>query len=105
MSLLRLRFRRALIRHFQKDNAVLRHSWRSGARALGLAAAVALTLPALHAPAEASAPAVAASTAPITLWAPAQVNAYTYRGHAWTDLGLRVIAQDAPFELWSNRPS
>ena len=84
---------------------MLRHSWRSGARALGLAAAVALTLPALHSPAEATATAAAATTAPLTLWAPAQVDAYTYGGHAWTDLGLRVIAQDAPFELWSNRPT
>ena len=84
---------------------MLRHSWRSGARALGLAAAVALTLPALHAPAEATAPAAAATTSPLALWAPAQVNAYTYRGHAWTDLGVRLIAQGAPLELWSNRPS
>jgi hypothetical protein len=43
--------------------------------------------------------------APITLWAPSNVTAYAYRNKTWTDLGLRLIANDAPFELWSHRPS
>ncbi len=83
-----------------------RHSWRSGARAaLGVAAALVLALPATG-PAEATSPAaVPVTPAPISLWAPARVIAYGFHGRAWTDLGLRVIAQGAPFELWSTRPS
>ena len=48
---------------------------------------------------------VAPATAPFTLWAPSTVTAYGYGKHTWTDLGLRVIAQGAPFELWSTRAS
>jgi hypothetical protein len=47
----------------------------------------------------------AAAAAPFTLWAPKTVTAYSYRHRAWTDLGLKVIAQDQPFELWSTRSS
>ncbi|GAA1153709.1 lysyl oxidase family protein [Nocardioides aquiterrae] len=43
--------------------------------------------------------------APITLWAPSHVTAFAFRHRTWTDLGLRVIAHGAPFELWSQRPS
>ena len=43
--------------------------------------------------------------APITLWAPSHVTAFAYRKRTWTDLGLRLIANGAPFELWSDRPS
>ncbi|HEU5038675.1 MAG TPA: lysyl oxidase family protein [Nocardioides sp.] len=42
---------------------------------------------------------------PVTLWAPSHVTAYAFRHRTWTDLGLRLIANDAPFELWSHRPS
>lgn len=78
-------------------------------RTLGLITALALAVPA-GAAALAAAPAQAAdddppAAAPFTLWAPPSVTAYSYRGKAWTDLGLRVIAEDQPFELWSNRPS
>jgi hypothetical protein len=77
------------------------------ARAVGLAAALALTLPALAAVpagAEQTAPR-ADGTSPVTLWSPAKITAYAYGKRVWTDLGLRLIAQGEPFELWSNRPS
>ncbi|MCW2794035.1 MAG: hypothetical protein JWO76_3133 [Nocardioides sp.] len=80
---------------------------RKAGRAVGLAAALALTLPALAAVpagAEQTAPR-ADATSPITLWAPAKITTYVYGKHVWTDLGLRLIAQGEPFELWSNRPS
>lgn len=85
-----------------------RHSRRSGARALGLAAALTVALPLLAggpAAATTTGSATAPATGPITLWAPAQVTAYGYDNRVWSDLGLRVIAQGAPFELWSSRPS
>src|SRR6478735_8136978 len=78
-------------------------------RAIGLAAAAALAVPALAAipgaTAATSQPAKAADATGIALWAPSQVTAYAYRNKTWTDLGLRVIAQGAPFELWSHRAS
>ena len=43
--------------------------------------------------------------APITLWAPTKLTAYSDGGRTYTDLGLRVIAHNEPFELWSKRPS
>lgn len=46
-----------------------------------------------------------ASAAPFTLWAPSHVTAYSFRKRTWTDLGLRLIANGAPFELWSTRAS
>ncbi|MBZ5736665.1 lysyl oxidase family protein [Nocardioides mangrovi] len=78
-------------------------------RALGLVTTLALALPAATA-ALASGPAHAeeaakATTAPFRLWAPPSVTAYAYRNKTWTDLGLRVIAENGPFELWSHRPS
>ena len=54
--------------------------------------------------ATADAPAADAA-APITLWAPSHVTAFAYRKRTWTDLGLRLVANGAPFELWSDRPS
>ena len=87
-----------------------RHSWRSAARALGLATTLALTLPALTGPADATATPAAAATAaaagpPVSLWAPQRVTASNYSGRVWGDLGLRLVAQGAPFELWSTRAS
>lgn len=78
-------------------------------RALGLVTSLALAVPAVAATVGAG-PASAddgdtPATAPFTLWAPSKVTAYAYRNKTWTDLGLRVIAQGAPFELWSHRPS
>jgi hypothetical protein len=69
------------------------------ARTLGVVTALALPLsvPVL-APVQA-----ATSTAPFVLWTPTQVNAFSSDGQVWTDLGLRMIAQGEPFELWSNR--
>lgn len=80
-------------------------------RALGLAAAIALAVPALAAVPGATAapdqqPARAAETSALTLWAPKQLTTYSYgNNRTWTDLGLRVIAEGAAFELWSHRPS
>lgn len=77
-------------------------------RALGLAAALALAAPALAVVPGATAaddePA-RAETAALTLWAPQKITAYAYKNKTWTDLGLRVIAEGAPFELWSTRAS
>lgn len=72
-----------------------------------MAAALALAAPLLASvgPATAGAAAQADPPAPIVLWAPSHVTAYAFRNRTWTDLGLRVIAQDAPFELWSQRSS
>lgn len=85
-----------------------RRSLRSAGRGLGLLAALALTLPAalsaVPAGAEESAPR-ADPVSPLTLWAPARIVTYAYGKRVWTDLGLRVIAQNDPFELWSTRPS
>jgi hypothetical protein len=69
-------------------------------------AASALTVVSTTADATTTRPrAKAAAVAPFTLWAPKEVTAYTYRHRAWTDLGLKVIAQGEPFELWSTRAS
>ncbi|MDI6909730.1 lysyl oxidase family protein [Nocardioides sp.] len=97
---------------------------RSTSRALALLASLALAVPAAllsTSPATATSdptgdptgdPTVertsdraADTVAPITLWAPHAVTATAYRKRTWTDLGLRLIAQGAPFELWSHRPS
>jgi hypothetical protein len=84
---------------------------RSILRALGLVTTLALAVPvAAPTPAGAeearrSAPTAAPATAPISFWAPPKVTAYSYRDRTWTDLGLRIIAEGAPFEIWSHRPS
>ena len=82
---------------------------RSPSRALGLLATLALAATAATAlPATADQPpqrAARATTSPLSLWAPPRATAELYGHRAWTDLGLRVIANGAPFELWSNRPS
>ncbi|HEY0952397.1 MAG TPA: hypothetical protein VGD85_19540, partial [Nocardioides sp.] len=97
---------------------MIRSTSRSTRRSLALLASLALALPAVaQLPAataadpgrtpvtdRATAPR-ADGAAPVTLWAPKAVTAYSYRHRAWTDLGLRLIAQGAPFELWSTRPS
>ena len=76
-------------------------------RSLLAAASLTLAAPLLASagPAATAVPAQADEAAPITLWAPSHVIAYAYRKRTWTDLGLRLIANDAPFELWSTRPS
>lgn len=84
---------------------------RRTSRALGLATALALAVPALAALPGATAAdeqaGRAAETPAISLWAPKTVTAYAYgkKERTWTDLGLRVVAEGAPFEIWSNRPS
>lgn len=45
------------------------------------------------------------TTSPLTLWAPTEVIAQTWRGNAYTNLGLRVVAPDAAVEIWSQRAS
>jgi hypothetical protein len=84
-----------------------RHSFRARSRALGLAASLALAAPLLAtvAPAATATASEAPATAPITLWAPKHVTAYAYGDRTWTDLGLRLIAEGAPLELWSTRAS
>jgi hypothetical protein len=83
--------------------------FRTSSRALGLVATLALAVPLAAAvpAATAAEPShrAAEGTAPVSLWAPQKATAYTYRHRTWTDLGLRLIAEGAPFELWSNRPS
>jgi len=82
-------------------------------RAVGLAV-LALALPGLPAlatgTADAAAPTGSVSSglraegdAPVTLWSPHRVEASSYGGRVYSDLGLRLIAQDEPFELWSTR--
>ncbi|MFC4783668.1 lysyl oxidase family protein [Nocardioides sp. MAHUQ-72] len=83
---------------------MLRHSWRPGARALGVAAALALAVPAVTTSADAT-PSAAAEGSPLTLWAPGKVVAYSYEGQVWTDFGLRLIAPTDPFEIYSTRAS
>jgi hypothetical protein len=85
---------------------------RSVTRALGLVTALALAVPvAASIPAsaqETGAPGsdpTARATAAASLWAPARITAYSYRHRTWTDLGLRIIAEGAPLEIWSHRPS
>ncbi len=87
---------------------------RSTSRAVVLLAALALAAPAAAllptatatATPDAAPPGRAAETAaPVTLWAPQAVTASAYKKRTWTDLGLRLIAQGAPFEIWSHRPS
>ncbi len=82
---------------------------RPAARTLGLLTALALAVPAtaVSIPAGAAEPGARAAgdAPPFSLWAPKKVTAYAYRGKTWTDLGLRMIADDSAFELWSHRPS
>jgi len=68
---------------------------------LALVAPLLATLPSATPSATAAEPDAPA----FSLWAPRQVTAYAYRNRTWTDLGLRVIAEGAPFELWSSRAS
>ena len=80
---------------------------RSGA-ALGLLAALAFTVPATStgsAAADTAQADTADAVSPLRLWAPGRVVARAYDGTAYTDLGLRLIAQGAPFELRSTRAS
>lgn len=72
---------------------------------LALAAPVAAALPAATAADQSRESRAADTAAPLSLWAPKAVTAYAYKKRTWTDLGLRLIAQGAPFEIWSHRPS
>lgn len=45
------------------------------------------------------------SSSPLKLTVPTTVNAYSYQGKAEFDPGLRLSAQNAPFEIWSTRSS
>ncbi len=85
----------------------LLHPRRIAGRALCLAAALALAVPAtagVNAGA-ATQPGSAEAGPPITLWAPTNLTVHKYGSRTYTDFGLRVIAHDEPFELWSKRPS
>jgi hypothetical protein len=83
---------------------------RRRGRVTALAASFTLLLSgaaALATPAGAEEPATPAAPtgSPLTLWAPSRVVAYSYDNYLYSDLGLKVIAQGAPFELWSTRAS
>ncbi|WP_182523773.1 lysyl oxidase family protein [Nocardioides dongkuii] len=45
----------------------------------------------------------AAAAAPVSLWAPPRQTVHGYRGKVWTDLGLRLVAEGEPFEVWATR--
>ncbi len=83
------------------------HSSRHTRRTAGLIAALALVLPALSPPsAGAEEPARApATSAPLTLWAPAKTVIHSYERRVWSDLGIQIIAENEPLELWSTRSS
>ena len=52
-----------------------------------------------------SAAGAADPVSPLSLWAPQKLVAYSYEGSVYTDLGLRLVAPQEPFELWSSRSS
>jgi hypothetical protein len=73
--------------------------------AVGLAATVTAAGLAATAPtAGADEPAPLPDSA-LALTAPDKVIAYSYRGRVYSDLGLRIVAGQAPVEIWSNRSS
>ncbi len=84
---------------------------RSTSRALALLASLALAAPVAAAPPAATAAdrahenRAADTAAPLSLWAPKTVTAYAYKNRTWTDLGLRLVAEGAPLEIWSHRSS
>ena len=45
----------------------------------------------------------AVGDSPLSLWAPRRHETFVYRGRAWTDLGLRLMANTDTFELSSTR--
>lgn len=44
-------------------------------------------------------------TSPISIKSPHTMKVSSWRGRVWTDFGLRLVAGEQPFEVWSNRPS
>ena len=76
---------------------------------LALAALVAPGAPAPGAPVApvatgaTGATAQAVSSSPVRLWMPSKVVADGGGGSAYANLGVQLIAQNAPFELWSTR--
>ncbi len=83
------------------------HRTRSASvAALAALAALALAIPLLSgSPATARATAPVPAASPIRLWAPSTLTVQAESGRVWSDLGLRIVAQGQPFELWSHRPS
>jgi len=76
---------------------VRRRRWRT------LVAASVVAAPAILA--TVSAPATAADGDPrVELSAPDRLVVESYRGHVWSDLGLRLDVHDAPLEIWMTRP-
>ena len=45
----------------------------------------------------------AVSSSPVRLWMPSEIEAYATPRGARANLGVQLIAQNAPFELWSTR--
>lgn len=80
---------------------------RPRGRLTALAASLTLLMSgaaALSTPAGAEEP-VPPSLSPLKLSSPSRVVAPSFDGFVFSDLGLRVVAQGAPFELWSTRAS
>ncbi|MGH3348417.1 MAG: lysyl oxidase family protein [Nocardioides sp.] len=73
--------------------------------ATGLAASItAAGLAAIAPTAGADEPAPLPESA-LALTAPAKLTVYGYNGSVYSDLGLRLVAGEAPVEIWSNRAS
>jgi hypothetical protein len=74
---------------------------------VAVTAALALAASALAGPpaAQGLSPAAAAAPgeSPLTLWAPRKLVAHSWDGQVYSDLGVRVVAPEEPFELRSTR--
>lgn len=82
--------RSTLLSAFAVSVAVLASTWASGS---------------LSASAQPTAQALEVSSAPLRVTAPPTVYGYYHRGQVSFDPGLRLVAQNSPFELWSTRAS
>lgn len=78
----------------------VRHS-----RAASLLAASVLALGTAAVAGTAPAAQAAEPGSPLRLRAPDRLTAYSYDGQVYTDLGVKLIAPEEPFELWSTRSS
>lgn len=70
---------------------------------LSIAALAVAGLPFAGTPSSAREAAAPPAESPLRVWAPAAVTAESYGGDVYSDLGVRLVAGSAPFELWSHR--